>query len=49
MKCTAPLIRTIVAAIESVDYGSVKINLSDKGSFVEIITEKKERIEKEAE
>lgn len=49
MKCTPTLINKIINAIESIEYGSVKINLSDKGTFVEVVTEKKERLEKEVE
>jgi hypothetical protein len=40
------LMQKIKEAIESIDYGSVKVTLAEKGSYIEIITEKKSRVYK---
>lgn len=49
MKCSPELLEIIQQAIESTPYGSVHISLSEKGTFVEITTERKERLEKPPE
>lgn len=46
MQCTPELLMAIQDAIERVQYGSIEITLSEKGSFVEIIVKEKKRIEK---
>jgi|WetSurMetagenome_2_1015567.scaffolds.fasta_scaffold78893_2 hypothetical protein len=43
------LMKKIRDAIESIDYGSVRIILSEKGNYIEIITEKCSRIYKDVE
>jgi|WetSurMetagenome_2_1015567.scaffolds.fasta_scaffold02830_6 hypothetical protein len=47
MKADIELMNKIREAIESIDYGSVKITLAEKGSYIEITTEKKARVYKQ--
>jgi len=49
MIADAELMRKIKEAIESIDYGSVRITLAEKGSYVEIVTEKRSRVYKDSE
>ena len=47
MKCTPELLQEIEQAIQSLDYGCIHIQINEKGSFVEITTEKRVRHYKE--
>jgi hypothetical protein len=47
MKCSQELLDKIQKAIEETDYGKVTITTAEKGTFWEIIVEKKERIPKD--
>jgi len=46
MRCTPEMLVALQKAIESVEYGSVEITLSEKGNYVEIIVKDKRRISK---
>ena len=46
MKCTPELLEKIKEAIESVSYGSVTVNLSERGTFYGIKIERLERFER---
>ena len=48
MRATDKLLYRIRLAIESVEYGTVKITLSEKGEYIDIITEKHERVSKDS-
>ena len=47
MKTTPELMSCIRAAIESVEYGSVEVIISEKGEFVELLIQEKIHIPKE--
>lgn len=49
MRCTPDLLKRIQAAIEGIDYGTVKITVNDKGTYTEISVEKKDRVIKVSE
>lgn len=46
MKCTQDILKAVEEAVETIPYGSITIVLNEKGKYVEISTEKKERIYK---
>jgi len=49
MRCTPELLKRIEDAVESIDYGTVRITVNEKGAFTEIAIEKKDRIFKVSE
>jgi hypothetical protein len=49
MLITAEVLDEIRNAVESIDYGEVKIKVNTKGEFIEISTEKRTRISKDGD
>lgn len=49
MQCTPEILDRLKEEIESTPYGIVSITLNEKGSYVEITSERKQRIVKEPE
>ena len=49
MKCTQDVLSAVAEAIEATPYGSITITLNEKGKYVEISTEQKQRIYKDSD
>jgi hypothetical protein len=49
MRCTPELLKRIEDAVESIEYGTVRITVNEKGAFTEISIEKKDRVFKVSE
>jgi hypothetical protein len=49
MKVTGKILDMIKQEIESIDYGVIKINVNSKGNYMEINTERRQRIVKESD
>jgi hypothetical protein len=46
MRCTPELLKKIQDAIESIEFGTVRVTVNEKGNYTEICIEKKDRISK---
>lgn len=49
MKVTAAILDEVRNAIESIDFGEVRIKVNEKGEYVEISTEKRTRVSKDGD
>jgi hypothetical protein len=48
MRCTPDLLERIQAAIEDIEYGTIRVTVNEKGNYTEISVEKKDRVFKES-
>jgi hypothetical protein len=49
MRVTSQVLDEIRNAVESIDYGEVRIKVNEKGEYIEISTEKRTRISKDGD
>ena len=49
MRCTPELLKRIQEAVESIEYGTIKVTVNEKGNYTELSIEKKDRVFKVSE
>jgi hypothetical protein len=49
MQCTPELLDRIQNAVESIEYGTIRITVNEKGNYTELCVEKKDRVFKVSE
>jgi hypothetical protein len=49
MKCSAEVLDEVRNAIESIEFGEVKIKVNSAGDYVEVCTEKRTRVSKDGD